>query len=138
MTQLRILFVDDDVLAQWTLTETLHQAGFVVTSVCRAADALQLLQSSADFDILLTDVALPDSVSGVELADSWRRVYPKRPVIYLTYLPRAAVGSLEEGEAFIQKPCFGDALLEVIDEVLDEGVLHVFDKPTARRSALVH
>lgn len=136
MTQVCILYVDDDVLAQWTLTDALQGAGFTVTSVCRAADALQLLQS-ADFDILLTEVALPDCVSGVELADSWRRAYPKRPVVYLTYLPRAVVGSLEEGEAFIQKPCRGDDLLEIINEVLDETVLHVFDKPN-RRSALVH
>ena len=137
MDQIRVLYVDDDVLAQWTLTDALHEAGFMVTRVCRAAEALQLLQSSADFDILLTDVALPDCMSGVELSDSWRRAYPNRPVVYVTHLPRAVIGTLEEGEAFIQKPCLGDDLIEIINEVLDEATLPIFGRPN-RRSMLMH
>ena len=59
-----ILFVDDDVLTQWSLTEVLDQAGYSVTSACRAEEAIRLIGSGGGFDVLLTDVALPDQMTG--------------------------------------------------------------------------
>ena len=118
-----ILFVDDDALAQWTLTDALSDAGFQVTSVCRANDAMHLLNSSNRFDLLLTDVLLPDDFSGVELADYWRRVRPGHPVVYATSLPKSALGSLKDGEHLIEKPCLGEDVVRVVQGALDEAIL---------------
>ena len=133
-----ILFADDDVLAQWTLTEALNQAGFQVTGVCRASDAICALRSVSNFDLLLTDVALPGDISGVELADYWRLAHPGRPVVYATSQPRSEIGRLEDGEHFIRKPCAGDALLRVVEEALGDALLYTVPKISCRRPAWVH
>lgn len=134
----RVLFVDDDVLAQWILSEVLDQAGFSVTSVCRAEEAMRLIGSSTDFDVLLIDVVLPDGMTGVDVADFWRLVNPGRPVVYATNLPRSLVGSLGADEAYLQKPCNGSDLLRVLDVALEDAQLHARQSMSARRPVWVH
>lgn len=136
MGETHVLFVDDEVLSQWTLSETLTQAGFKVTSVCRAADAVRLLRSSASFGVLLTDIALPDDLSGVELAEHWRHVNPGRPVIYVTHLPPEIIGELEEDETLVQKPCRGRDVLLAVMLALNKGLR--WDAETRDHSVLVH
>ena len=121
MDRARILFVDDDVLSQWTVPEILVDSGLEVISVCRAAEAMRLLRSRAEFDVLMTDIVLPDCFSGVELAAMWRRIYPAGPVIYVTHLSPAVVGDLEDGEAFLQKPCAANELLRVVGQALHQA-----------------
>ncbi|WP_254682182.1 response regulator [Phaeobacter inhibens] len=56
--------------------------GYQVLSVGSAQQALELLQDSNPFDLLLTDVVMPGSIGGFELANRIRQVHPGMPVIY--------------------------------------------------------
>lgn len=62
-----ILFVDDETHTQLSISLILKQAGYKVTTVGSGAEALQLLsQKQHPFDILLTDIKMPD-ITGLEL-----------------------------------------------------------------------
>ena len=115
-----ILFVDDDVLTQWIMSEVLSEAGFSVTSACRGSEASQLIEQSDEFDLLLTDFDLPDEVSGTDLSARWRELYPRRPVIYTSGRSLAVTGQLDANEAFVQKPFDAGGLLRMIDGLLGE------------------
>jgi CheY-like chemotaxis protein len=118
MPQTRILFVDDDVLNQWVLTDSLSALGFEVIGLCRGAAAIELLKDGEDFDLLLTDLHMPDGVSGFELANHWRQVHPGRPIIYTSDRPQMALWPLERDEGFIRKHADARDVISVIIELL--------------------
>jgi CheY-like chemotaxis protein len=121
MPQTRILFVDDDVLNQWLLTDSLSALGFEVVGLCRGTAAIELLKDGEDFDVLITDLHTPDGVSGFELADHWRRVHSGRPIIYTSDRPQMTVGRLEPDEGFIRKHADAREVVGVIINLLTAG-----------------
>ena len=133
-----ILFADDDVLTQWIMSDVLTQAGFSVISACRSDSARALLDGPDEFDLLLADLHLPDSITGHELGDHWRAVCPGRTVIYTGPKTVAHYRDLEQNEYFIEKPLGADKLLRLIDWALEDASLRPFMPAVARRSHHAH
>ncbi len=115
----RILFVDDDVLSQWVMTEVLSDAGFAVTSACRGGEAMRLIADTGGFDLLLTDFNVTDDADGVGLLRLWNEQHGDRPIIYTSGLSLTLAGRLEANQAFVRKPYDASNLLRVIDDLLD-------------------
>ena len=132
MPQTRILFVDDDVLNQWLLTDSLSAFGFEVTGLCRGAAAIELLQEGEDFDLLLTDLELPDGVTGFQLANHWRRAHPGRPIVYTSAWPQLAIGPLQRDEVFIHKHADAGEVVSVIIDLLMVGCSGVMPEANLR------
>jgi two-component system chemotaxis sensor kinase CheA len=68
----RVLLVDDSRFFRDMLAPLLSGSGYAVTSAESAAEALQLLDPEAAFDIVVCDLDLPD-MDGVALAESIKR-----------------------------------------------------------------
>ena len=138
MNQGHILFVDDDVLNHWLLTDSLSALGFTVTGLCRGAEAVEMLEDGEEFDLLLTDLHMPDGMTGFELADHWRRAQPGRPILYTSNDPQIAGGALERDEGFIRKHADIDDLWVAIMELLSETVGGAAPAARRRRTHYVH
>jgi two-component system, chemotaxis family, sensor kinase CheA len=69
--QQSVLLVDDSPFFRNMLTPVLQAAGCAVTAVGSAADALALLREGRTFDVVVTDVEMPE-MSGFEFAESLR------------------------------------------------------------------
>jgi two-component system chemotaxis sensor kinase CheA len=67
-----LLFVDDSAFFRNMLTPVLKAAGYEVTAVADAREALALLQEGRRFDVLVTDVDMP-GMDGFALAEAIRR-----------------------------------------------------------------
>jgi CheY-like chemotaxis protein len=82
--ELRILVVDDEPSIQRALERGLRDVGFVQT-VTSGRGAMELLEGGATFDVVLSDVVMPDG-TGIELADWLARHRPrlKRRLILMT------------------------------------------------------
>ncbi|GIW86281.1 MAG: hypothetical protein KatS3mg108_0605 [Isosphaeraceae bacterium] len=79
----RILLVEDDPDSLMGLSRLLRLGGFEVTTAANGRAALELLQSEARFDVLLTDMMLPD-VDGFELARAARQRDPRTLIVLAT------------------------------------------------------
>ena len=77
---LRILLVDDDSLVIMNTANMLVDLGHSVVEVSSAAHALQVLESEAVFDVVLTDYAMP-GMNGLDLAAKIRQLRPGLPII---------------------------------------------------------
>jgi two-component system chemotaxis sensor kinase CheA len=64
-----LLFVDDSAFFRNMLTPVLRAAGYSVTSVGGAEDALRLLKGGQSFDIIVTDLDMP-GMDGFDLAQA--------------------------------------------------------------------
>jgi CheY-like chemotaxis protein len=115
----RILLAEDEPLVRELAIEDLSDAGHEVVAARNGDAALVILQEDRAFDLLFTDIRMPGSIDGWQLAEEARRIVPQIKVIYSTGLndPEQPVGSADR---FILKPYRLNRLLELLKE-LDIG-----------------
>jgi CheY-like chemotaxis protein len=121
----RILVVDDEPSIREFFHCVLIEAGHAVAS---AADGPEALTVPGQFDLLLTDLMMPQ-MAGDELARQMRARDPHVKILYVTaysdHLFDAKI-TLWEGEAFLDKPTTSEGLLAAIDGLLN-GSAEDFD-----------
>ncbi|WP_305825306.1 ATP-binding protein [Massilia brevitalea] len=79
-----VLFVEDDVLVREAVVEALAAAGFAVRVAVSGDDALAQLAGGQAVDIVFSDIVMPGSVSGIDLAAAIRERWPALPVVLAT------------------------------------------------------
>jgi CheY-like chemotaxis protein len=82
--------------------------------------AIELLGSGLDVDIVLSDVAMP-AMSGAELAARLRELHPGLPVVLVTGYGADHTDDLPADVPVLGKPLAVDALLEVLRERVSPG-----------------
>ncbi|MET0381807.1 MAG: ATP-binding protein [Burkholderiaceae bacterium] len=83
-TPLRVLFVEDDLLVSSVVVPALRAAGHSVKHCLTGDAALRALQDGDLFDIVFTDVVMPGSMNGLDLAAWCRRNMPSIAVVVAT------------------------------------------------------
>lgn len=113
-----VLFVEDNVVLRYTVTDELENAGYRVIQATTGEEAMRMLASPAQVDALLTDLRLPGMIDGWDIAERARQLRPQLPVIYASaysyVTPRQVPGSL-----MLDKPYKPQALLDALDSLLD-------------------
>lgn len=79
-----VLLVADNPTLRAVTEQHLAALGYRVTAAANGPAALALLGPEARFDLLLTDVVMPEGMSGYELADAARRGHPRLTVLLTT------------------------------------------------------
>lgn len=100
----RILLVEDEFLIRMTLLEALSDEGFDVMEASTGDDALPLLKADPSIRLLLTDMQLPGSLDGRDLARKAREAMPGLPVIYMSGRPDAMRDLASSLDVVIAKP----------------------------------
>jgi CheY-like chemotaxis protein len=77
----RILIVEDEVLIRAYLSEELRDAGFAVIEAAHAEEALSYLKAGEKVDLVFSDIHMPGSFNGLELARRLRDLHPSLPII---------------------------------------------------------
>ena len=119
-----ILVVEDEDSVSLVVRLVLEREGYQVISAKTGPAALQILaQERTRPHLLLTDIVLPNGMTGPELAKQLQAVDPDLKVIFSTgYCPEAVAKDvlLEEGKNLIQKPFEPWSLLEIVRDALGE------------------
>lgn len=119
---IRILLAEDDDVMREYLTRALTKSGYAVQSVDRGTTALELIKSDQSFDLLLTDIVMPE-MDGIELAQKAAIVAPMLRVMFITGF--SAV-SLKAGQAMpnakvLSKPFHLRDLVLEVDRMFEVG-----------------
>jgi PAS domain S-box-containing protein len=117
----RVLVVDDEDLVREVAARSLEQAGFQVQRARHGREALQMLESTARFDLVVSDVVMP-VMGGRELGQRLAAIDPELPILWMSGHPREAlsdiVGRAEDGR-YLQKPIAPDHLVSAVRRVLN-------------------
>jgi two-component system cell cycle sensor histidine kinase/response regulator CckA len=108
----RVLVVEDRDVVRDLARDVLEASGFVVVAVPGGREALEVVKAGEPFDLLLTDVVMPE-MSGPELAVKLRAQHPRLPVLYMSGYTDDVLSTHELSQAataFLRKP-FGNAEL---------------------------
>jgi two-component system, cell cycle response regulator CpdR len=119
---IRILLAEDDDVMREYLARALTKSGYAVESVDRGTAALDLINAGVPFDLLLTDIVMPE-MDGIELAQKAGIVAPNLRVMFITGF--SAV-SLKAGQAMpnakvLSKPFHLRDLVLEVDRMFEMG-----------------
>jgi CheY-like chemotaxis protein len=105
MKRLEILLVEDEDLIRTLLGEAMADLGMNASLAASGEAAIEILHSTASFDLLVTDIQLPGVVDGLDIARMARKQAPSIPIIFTTGQPdRMAKWKSGAGDLFIPKP----------------------------------
>ncbi len=118
-----ILVVEDEVSVRLLTRRLLERAGYRVIEASHGVEALaQWDRQEGKIDLLLTDMVMPEGISGLDLARHLEARAPKLKIIFTSGYSSDIAGRefvLREGQNFLQKPCQPDRLLEAVRACLD-------------------
>jgi ActR/RegA family two-component response regulator len=123
MTAPRLLLVDDLESVRVTLKAALEINGFDVTAAGGVNEALQCIGAS-DFDVLISDLHMPDRGDGLTVVSAMRNAHPKAvTLVYSGYpeMEEATNAILLQADQILLKPLNIQDLVKVINENLVSG-----------------
>jgi two-component system NtrC family response regulator len=115
-----ILVVDDERNYLTVMEALLGEAGYEVFTAQSGPEALKAA-GATELDLVLTDMKMP-KMSGIELLEELRRLYPDLPVILMTAFGTVekAVTAMKKGAFdYILKPFKNEEILVTIAKALD-------------------
>jgi len=116
-----ILIVEDDAFTREMLEMTLKDAGYQTLSAGDVDEALVLLETAQDIDVLVTDIYLKTAIlGGCDLARKAIEIRPTLRVLYTTgnFVTAELKVLFVEGTAFLRKPYTGDQLQHSLESLL--------------------
>ena len=100
-----VLLVEDEVLISGLVAAALSEHGFIVHETATADEALRYMHGGGEVDVLFTDVNLPGSINGAELASRARELRPDLPIVYASGRYQSTdIGKLVPRSVFVSKP----------------------------------
>ena len=87
-SQSLVMVVDDDVLERMGASDMFAHAGYRVLEAGSADQALRLFETNADIRVLFTDVSMPGSMNGADLALDVAKRWPAIGIIMTSGRPR--------------------------------------------------
>jgi PAS domain S-box-containing protein len=121
-----ILVVEDDASVRRLAVIILRERGYKVLESSNAFEALELIRKSPGFDLVITDVIMPQ-MSGKDLYDQIKSQLPQTRVLLMSGYTDDALahhGVLDERISFLEKPFSPSRLARKVREVLDVPVQH--------------
>ena len=99
-----VLLVEDEPFIRLATADALEDAGFEVIETANAQAAQEVLLRRTDVRVLFTDVKMPGSMNGLELASLVRSRWPHISVVITSGHLEPGNGMLPQEAVFIAKP----------------------------------
>jgi two-component system, cell cycle sensor histidine kinase and response regulator CckA len=113
-----IMVVEDEPTLRALVRKVLERGGYAVIESSSGLAALELWgKTKPHIDLLLTDMVMPDGISGLQLADKLKAQNPGLKVIFTTGYSSELLGKdfeIKEGVNFLQKPYPPQKLVQTV------------------------
>lgn len=127
----RVLLVDDDPDSLRALARLLISVGADVRTAENAREAIRALTTGARFDVLATDIVMPE-IGGFTLVEFARRIRPSIAVLFVSgYSAEEAYWGGTPGgrQVFLQKPVERSDLMAALKQLLPAQEPRLFRSP---------
>jgi CheY-like chemotaxis protein len=116
---LTILAVDDEPFLLEYVRRVLQRCGHRLLLADNGGEAWAIFEDgSSEIDLVLTDLVMPGSFDGLELAKRIRRSRPQVPVLFMTGAPQSdpVTAKLCRDRRLLKKPFYPDQLVALVQE----------------------
>src|SRR5439155_14943893 len=117
----RILIVDDEEPIRDFVSAMLSSAGFICSQAASGKEALALLDSGEEFELMLSDLMMPE-MNGIALLEAAKERFPDLPVVMVTAVTdiSVALGAIRNGAYdYLLKPFEREQLLATVRRALE-------------------
>jgi DNA-binding response OmpR family regulator len=126
MSKNKILLAEDKDDVRVAFREGLESHGFAVESAASVSEALRLI-STASFDVLLSDLYMPDACDGFTVVNAMRHTQPNAVTLVLSNYPvlqAAMTAILLQADQVLVKPIGFGEIAEIIHKKLSNPSTH--------------
>jgi putative nucleotidyltransferase with HDIG domain len=123
----RILVVDDEEPIREIVAQMLSAAGYLCKEAASGMEALAILTSGEDFELMLSDLMMAD-LDGIGLLERTKEKYPDMPVVMVTAVHdiSVALAAIRNGAYdYLLKPFEREQLLNTVSRALENRRLKV-------------
>lgn len=114
-----VLLVEDELLVRMAAADDLQDAGFHVLEAANADVALAVLEScSDDVQVLFTDIDMPGSMNGLDLAESVQQRWPHISLLISSAYHKPHPGQIPDEGRFVPKPYSSEDVVQHIRELV--------------------
>ncbi len=101
---IRVLMVEDQPDLREMIGVALNDLGIEVETTSDGQGALALLEEGAPFDVVFSDVSMPNGMSGIELSEYVAQRQPSARMILSSGYARSQLPPLPDNVEFLPKP----------------------------------
>ena len=112
-----VLIVEDEPLLRLDIVENFLRAGFQTFEAASALEAIEILESHPEIRAVFTDVEMPGTMDGIQLAHVIRKRWPPPILVISSGNSFPAAYALPPKATFVSKPYEADALATVVQSI---------------------
>jgi two-component sensor histidine kinase/CheY-like chemotaxis protein len=120
-----VLVVEDEMLLRMRAVDIVEDAGFISLEAVNADDALVLLESRSDIDILFTDIQMPGTMNGLKLAHAVHERWPSIKIILVSGQVIPSEGDRPTDSRFFGKPVDVQQMIAELQGMIGRGSLKI-------------
>ncbi len=118
---MKVLVVEDEPLIRLGLATAIEDAGHQVLEAANADEAVKRLAAGGDFRVVVTDVDMPGSMNGIQLAHYVHGHWPQMQILVISGKVGVTPGQLPSGAQFLAKPYQEPRLIGLIETLAARG-----------------
>ena len=113
-----VLVVEDSPIIRMSAVDLVQFAGYEALEACNADEAIGILETRDDIDLVFTDVQMPGTMDGVKLSHYIRDRWPPVKLIVVSGAAILEQSSLPGGSRFFQKPYDSNVITDTMARLL--------------------
>jgi two-component sensor histidine kinase/CheY-like chemotaxis protein len=120
-----VLIVEDEMILRMRAVDIVEDAGFTPIEAVNADDALAILESRSDIEMLFTDIQMPGSMDGLKLAHAVHERWPLIKIILVSGQLTLTDADKPVDSRFYGKPLDVKHMIAELQDMMGKGVLKI-------------
>jgi two-component sensor histidine kinase/ActR/RegA family two-component response regulator len=120
-----VLVVEDEMMLRMRAVDMVEDAGFASVEAVNADDALAILESRSDIELLFTDIQMPGSIDGLKLANAVHERWPLIKIILVSGQLKLTDEDKPADSRFFGKPLDVKQMIAEMQDMIGNGSLKV-------------
>jgi two-component sensor histidine kinase/CheY-like chemotaxis protein len=120
-----VLVVEDEMLLRMRAVDMVEDAGFTAVEAINADDAIAVLESRSDIELLFTDIQMPGSMDGLNLAYAVHERWPLIKIILVSGQLKLTDNDKPPESRFFGKPLDVKQMIAEMQDMMGKGSLKI-------------
>jgi len=133
----KVLVVEDEMMLRMRAVDIVEDAGFMPVEAVNADDALVILESRSDIDLLFTDIQMPGTMDGMKLAHAVHARWPSIKIMLVSGQVTPTDTERPVNSRFYGKPLEVKKMIAELQEMLGEGTLRIIPADISKLLATI-
>ena len=129
-----VLVVEDEMVLRMRAVDIVADAGFTPVEAVNADEAIAILESRSDIDLLFTDIQMPGSMDGLKLAHAVHDRWPAVKIILVSGQVKPSDAERPADSRFFGKPLGDRQMIGELQAMVGAGALKILPRAPSVQS----